>query len=256
MSDVAARVARARELAREAATAPGALGAYLHGSSARPYGDASSDLDIILVADADGGTPQERVWRDGRKAADISATTRARALAPALDIEFYRWSHAIELFDHTGTLTTEIRSGAQMTDSVRERRLRLSFYEGMLAAGKSLSAAKRGQPEAVRIAAALATVAFLRVLFFAKRAWPPPVSWYFEEIKLLDIPNDLIEAIRTMSAQPDSRAHRMVRGKLDPWLIEQGIDFVRDPAALHEWLQFTEEGRETKVRWGWMAASW
>jgi hypothetical protein len=259
---IAARVERAREIAKRFETRSEIVAAFVHGSSMRPYGDDQSDLDIWLMVD-DGvlGTLSEAelyapIWEGGRKLADIKVAARTDVCAPVLDIGHFRAVHARVLFDKTGTLAENLRSVAEVPAEIRETRMRLHYFEATLALSKVTSALKRNKPEIGNMVSSLAAVSALKVLSFFHGAWPPPISWSFEELELLEVSGELLGSIRKVLLGPTPAAMRMMRGQLDGWLIERDISFVKDPGALVHWLFDTSRGRDAQERWGWMVKTW
>ena len=225
------------------------IGAFLHGSSVRPYGVEGSDLDLaVLVNDeaqpAAAGAAHQKLWKDGLKIADMSFYKRTVFATPRVDMEHFRAAQARVLFDHDGVVASLLAEVAALPPALAATRMRVHDFEVVSLAGKVSAAQARG-----KLAAQLVHAAG-RLLCFAANAWPAPMKWMFEELELSGTPEPLVTALRGILDEPQPKALRMLRGMLDGFLLQRGATFVRDPVALLDWIYETEDGLAAIARRG------
>ena len=255
-NDIERRVAAARELARGLEGQEGVVGAFLHGSSIRPYGDDASDLDIALVVE-DGSLPaaaaagaHQKLWEEGRRVADLSWYARSVFVTPHADQERFRATHARVLFDRGGALATLLSVLSELPPAVAAERMRVHYFEVTSLAAKILSAQRRARADAVQLLAAQLVLCSGKLLTLSRSAWPAPTTWMFEELVLVGVPDHLVGGLRRVLESPQARELRSLRGALDEYLLGAGATFVGDPAALLDWIYGTQEGLRAVASWG------
>lgn len=248
------RVADARDWVRPFVESAGVIGAFLHGSSTRPYGDDDSDADLCVVVEPEAPRmdPEfafQRLWKDGRKVADLKFVSIAELGAPQVDLEHYRAVHARILFDRDGQLASLLARVAKVPHVMATDRLKVHYFEVTFVIGKIQSALRRHQREAVTLLRTQLVLAAARLLFLQRGTWPPPTTWIFHELALVGVPSDLIAALRDVLDVADPRRLRVLRGALDGHLIERGATFVDNPVLLLDWLFESPEGRRAQMNW-------
>lgn len=254
--DIERRMTVGRGLARPFEGQQGVIGAFVHGSSVRPYADDTSDIDIAVVVDDDAlsavavGGAHQKLWEGGRKVADLSFFKQSVFKARLGDIERFRATHARVLFDRQGVLTMLLAEIAALPAAVAADRMRVHYFEVTNLAAKILAAERRTRREAARVLTAQLVLSAARLLFLSKNAWPSPVSWMFDELELAGVPAPLIAALRAVLEAPAPKTIRTLRGTLDEYLLGCGAAFVGDPVALLEWVYETPDGLRAAAQWG------
>ena len=254
------RVRRARDLVAPHLAEPGTLGAFLYGSSARPWADPTSDMDVQVVVDDErlaAIDPRARHVAEhhgGIKAADIWIISPRELDAmidvPTGDINRRRIATAAVLHDPSGIVARIIARAAEVRDDVRDERMRVHYFELTRLAKRIQVAERRDKQDIVRILTAELVLVASKLLFIERRQWPTPTMWIFDELALAGIPAALVAALEAIVESPTARDVRGVRGELDAYLVAAGAAFVRDPEALWSWLFESPRGREAMDIWG------
>jgi hypothetical protein len=253
------RIRLARELVAPRLAEPGSLGALLYGSSVRPYADASSDLDVHLVVEDErlaSMDPRERhlaVHHDVTRTAEIWVVS-PRALdamiaPPEADRHRRRLATSVLLHDPAGIVAPIVARACEISEEVREERMRVHYFETTRLGKRIQLAERRDEHDVLRVLAAEMVLAVSKLLCLERRQWPAPVHWVFEELAVAGIPAGLVGALEELLESSTARAARALRGRLDAYLVAEGVAFVRDPRALWSWLG-SPRGREATDVWG------
>jgi len=232
------------------------LGAFLCGSSVRPYADAASDYDVRVVVEDEAfehipaADVHTYVSEGGKKLQDVWNMRRGELERPTREFERHRARFAGLLFDPSGEVGAILERVAQMPSATREARLRVHYYELTYLAQKVQNAQRRVQRSTALLLSGQLVLATAKLLFVERGAWTPPLTWIFEEMGIAGVPADTIADLRALLENPDPRAIRGLRGKIDGYLIERGVTFIKDPIPLWEWLYQTPEGDVARREWG------
>ncbi len=252
------RSACAHDLVRPYEGRPGVLGAFVHGSSVRPYGDARSDLDIgVVVADDTvaaelaGSEVHRKIWVEGRKLADLSLYPAGSLASPPSDLEHFRAMYARVLFEDGGQVTALLDLARALPPAMAAERLRVHYFEVTNLMAKARSAQQRGHDDIAALLRSQLVVRAGRLLAVSRGVWPSPTTWMFEELSWSGVPAPLLASLRALPTSAEPRQLRTLRGALDEYLLAQGIAFVADPGALLEWIYGTPAGRSAVAAWGW-----
>lgn len=254
--DIEARIERARALIAPWEGRPGVLGAFLCGSSVRPYADAASDYDVRVVVEDEAFAHipavevHTSVSEGGKKVQDIWNMSRGELERPVRELERHRARFARVLFDRAGELGALLASVAQMPTATREARLRVHYYEVTYLAQKVQNAQRRTQRSVALLLCGHLVLATAKLLLVERGEWTPPLSWVFEEMAIAGVPADTVAILRALLENPEPRAIRGLRGTIDSYLLERGTTFIKDPLALWEWLYDTPEGQLARSEWG------
>lgn len=257
------RLERAHDLVEPYRCRPGVVGAYLGGSSTRPYVDALADLDLFVVFDDEAFaalTERERyvltITADLPRRKDVETIC-----LPWAALEDYTRTHRDSiragfhfspvLFARDARLAEITARIAALPEADRQDRLRVHYYELLWAADKAKKARKRGNVANARLLEGSALDAARRLLFVVRRRWPARRDWATHELVDAGIPTPLLEQWADALGS-DAPALDDLRGALDPWLTAEGHSFHQNSFVLTNWCQFTAEGRAACERWSFV----
>lgn len=250
--DFAPRVAAAWDAMKELESSPDVVGAYHFGSSARPYADPESDIDIAIVVDANHlaeSAAQLQALRSKLKAqqVDLSYWPDSLLSAPRGDDERNRLALCNVLYDPRGAIAAARAQYAVVPEHVRQVRVRIHYFEAVRVAHLAFKAERRGDRALVLQTTVQLVDQAAKLLFIDRGRWPSPVSWMRKELELLDIP--LVPSLFGLLETPTSNATRLFRHRLDRYLVERGHMFTADPIALLDWYFSSEEGLQARREW-------
>ena len=261
---------RARELIRPYIEKEGVIGIYLLGSASRPYRDGLSDLDIeVIVEDAVyAETPDEErqifVYKEGTPEGERPVVDYEFYLIPwsdfeamtasTLDLFHQPYQYAVVLHDPEGRIAPVIERHAELPEEVRRERMIIHFLEFLYRLGRARKTAKRsdsGDPSlAIGLLYGDALSSLVKLLFLAKRSWPATKHWSEQELRLLDIPDDLLARARCLTGRPSPDEAKALIEAVRAFLDDCNETFHRDMEGIQRWLFFTREGKRAFERWG------
>jgi hypothetical protein len=262
-------VERARELIRPYIEKEGVIGIYLLGSASRPYADELSDLDIeVIVEDAVyAETPDEErqvfVFKEGTPEGERPIVDHEFYLIPwsdfeamtdsTLDLFHQPYQHAAVLHDPEGRIAPLIERHAELGEDVRRERMIVHFLEFLYRLGRARKTAKRDDGDDSTLALGLlygdALSSLVKLLFLAKRSWPSTKHWSEQELRLLDVPDDLLDRARCLAGSPSSEDAKALVEAVRAFLDDCGETFHHDMESIQRWLFFTREGKAAFERW-------
>lgn len=259
-SSLSERLDRARDIVKARLDEPGTLGAFLYGSSVRPYAHPSSDLDVQLIVDDEALASIEPAKRhttlhhSGEKAADIwivsTGVLDAMIAMPTGDVHRRRTATGVVVHDPTGVVAQIIARAAEVPEVMRDERMRLHYFEVTRIAERVQVAERRGRQDVVRILTAQLVLTASKLLFLERYEWPAPIMWTSEELLLAGIPAPLVTALEQILEAPTAKALCLLRDHLNEYLLGAGVALVRDPIALSSWLFESPRGKQVMDVWG------
>jgi len=260
-------VERARELIKPYLDMNGVIGIYVVGSATRPHRDEYSDYDIEVIVEDD---VYERLPDDERQV--FFFKERESEDAPRIvDYEFYLipWSdfsgltesthdlfhypyqHAAILYDPQGRLAPVIERLAELPDDVRRERMTIHYLEFLYRLGRARKTGFRGGPALnLTLLSADAVRSLVKLLFLVKGSWPATAHWSDQELRLLGIPDRLLELASTLGVGVDPETTKELVDAVRAFLDEHGETFHHEMDAIQPWLFFSKEGKRAFERWG------
>ena len=255
---------RARELVKPYLDKEGVIGIYVVGSMTRPHSDAFSDYDIEVIVEDDvyARTPDEErqifAFKEGEPRvvdyeyylipwSDFEALTRSR-----LDLFHYPYQHAVVLHDPQGRIEPIVKQLAELPEDVRQDRMRVRFLEFMYRLGRARKTMHRGDtPLNTALLCGDAVGILVDLLFLAKKSWPSTRHWSEQELRLLEVPEALLEAAAKLGRSDlDVEGMRGLVDQVRSFLDNCGETFHQDTAPVERWLFFHKEGKDAFERWG------
>jgi hypothetical protein len=254
------RLARALALAEPYRTRSGVLGAYLGGSSTRPYVDPLADLDLfILFEDEAHAALPERdryvltITADLPRRKDVEimclpwGALESYAASRRDPLHFnYHFAHI--LFAADERLATMFQALAGLNEATRLERLRVHYYELIWTMEKAAKCRKRSHVANARLVEAAALDAVRKLLFVACSLWPSKLDWASQELLAAGVPADLVAQWEACAIDA-TPALEPLRRAIDAWLTARGDDFHHNTFSLTNWCQFSAEGRAAAERW-------
>ncbi|MFC2081670.1 nucleotidyltransferase domain-containing protein [Candidatus Bipolaricaulota bacterium] len=260
-------VERARELIKPYLDREGVIGVYLVGSATRPHRDEQSDLDIEVIVEDDvyERTPDEErqtfVFKEGTAEGEPKVVDYEFYLIPwsdfvALsesthDVFHYPYQHAIVLHDPGNRITPVIEEHAHLSEDVRQERMTVHYLDFLYRLGRARKTRAR---DARRLNLTLlyadAVRALVKLLFLVKASWPATAHWSEQELRLLGVPDALIEGASRLGpdmAPEDVKA--LVEG-VRTFMEANGLTIHKEHDAIQPWLFFTRDGKAAFERWG------
>ncbi len=230
----------------------GIIGAYLIGSSNRPYADANGDVDVGIVveeAQLPGLLPDIKALRSrfANQKVDLSYWLDTLMASPVSDVDRFRLAHCRIIEDPTGAIAAAKARFASVPEDVRQARVRLHYFHGGHMAHLVVKGDARGDQRVVSLMTGLFVMETAKLLFIERGSWPSPASWMRQELELLDVP--LAASLWPLLDAPASNSIRLFRRKLDRYLQDRGMTFVADPMALLDWYYGSEEGKRARQQW-------
>jgi hypothetical protein len=242
---------------------PWVRGAYLVGSASRPFRDATSDFDIEIAADDDAYARLTHAERhvfamdpERPRRVDYEFLVRPWSELESLpdstrDLDHYPFVHARVLYDPSGELARLFAEIARLPHDVREARARVGYLEVLYGVRRAGKATDRGAAAMnVRLLAAGAVEAMVKLLFVLEGSWPAMRHWAADELALAGIDAETIGLLAATLEEPrQDRLERLLevaQARLDAY----GLDFHRDIGALRIWAFLSEEGKRAFETWG------
>jgi hypothetical protein len=246
-------LARVRAMVEEVVPPAHVVGSLV----APPLGAADGVRQICVVADDEhvrsrGGSAEDAVVRnDDGFVARIFVCSRDDfeskvGLFP--DGEKRRLATATLVHDREGELSTLVKRATTLTDELRDVRIKVHYFEVTRLGKRMQSAERRGKTDVLHLLAAQDVLATASVAFLARGEWPAFSATVLTELHGL-VPQELVDALARLLAEPSARRARAARGQLDAYLLERGIELVRFPAELWDWMA-SPAGTEALDYWG------
>lgn len=252
---------RARELSRPYMNREGVVGIYVVGSATRPHRDDLSDYDIEVVLEdpAYAQTPdaerQVFAYKDSEpKVVDYEFYLRPWSeflalVSSAQDLFHYPYQHAVILHDPDGRIASIVRRLAELPEEIRHDRLRVHYLEFRFALGRARKTERRGGDLNLRLLRGDAASALVKVLFLAAQSWPATHHWVGQELRLLGVPETLLENVESTFRDPSQERTRGLVDAVGAWLDERGETFHHHTDALITWAFHRPEGKGAFERW-------
>ncbi|MEO6952249.1 MAG: hypothetical protein ABI321_10580 [Polyangia bacterium] len=251
---------RARALVAPYRERPGVVGAYLAGSSIRPYADEHSDLDLYVVYDDDAFEKLPLPERyavtfssddPSKKDVEIVCISLARLEAEALTrcdgLRAMR-QHAVVFFDLKGGLDDLLARIGHLPEDERVPRMRIHYRELLWSEAKAKKARQRGALANARLLEAAALECVWRMLVVAAGQRPTRPDWATQELRVADVPEALVAQWES-AVTSQSPALEPLREAVETWLSSLGHTFHRDAFELFRWIAFTAEGSAARERY-------
>jgi hypothetical protein len=237
------------------ASRPGFIGAYVFGSMAMPYGEPESDIDLGIVVEDDAfreipmSGRRQIVVRGGGKDADVWCFSRSQIERTQLEVTLHALANARIVVDERLELAPLLDRVSTMSETTREERLRVHYFELAYGTQRLRSASRRGKTAVIRALCAGLVEAAAKLLFVVRGRWPGTTSWVFEELALEGVEPETIELMKRVLEANDPREVRQLRASIDRALLARGVRLVEDPERLIEWNFLTAEGQAAQARW-------
>jgi len=235
----------------------GVLGAFLGGSSSRPYADEHADLDLFIVFtdEAYAGLAEQeryRVTLTPRRQKDVETLCLSRSQlveesqsrrdglrAPSAHVQL--------LFATDAWLPEMLARIGGLAEDERLPRLRVAYHELVWTSSKAKKARLRGTLANARLLELAALEAARRVLLVARGRRPGRADWAEQELRLAGVPGELLDAW-IAAAIADPPPLDALRKALDAWLSSEGHTLHLNTFMLANWFTFTDEGRRAAER--------
>lgn len=254
--------ARIEELMRPYVSAATTIGIMRVGSSVRPWADAASDLDLMIVVEdeayakmsarqhhvigIDRGPPR-------RKEYDLIVHSWQQMLGyidSPHDVHHYQYQFAQVLFDPRGQLTKLLPSLYALPEAVIVARRRVHYHEAFWLKLKTERCELRGNQANARFCAFLSVLALSRMLFVLHGSWAAFPDWTTQELRHVGTPEPIIALFEQALLAPVSASLEALFAGVDAWLDDQGHDFHQSPFELGDWCVYDDEGIASNKRWG------
>lgn len=234
----AADTSRAQEALRAVETEPGgsALGALL-------LPPAPTTLVVLADEPLRGRPIPAGVW--------VASRARIlRLIEGPLDAARRALATAAVVADPAGEMASIIARAKEVPDAVREPRMRVHYFEVTRLMKRVDSADRRGKAEVARLLRAQLVTAASKLLFLERREWPAPLDVMLDELGRHAALAPLAERLAQVVSAPAPRDLRKLRGALDEYLVASGVDFVKAPTEIWDYLMFTDAGQAALDTWG------
>lgn len=101
-----------------------------------------------------------------------------------------------------------------------------------------------------RLVTAEAITALVKLCFLAKGAWPSTRHWSGPELRLLGVPEEIVDGALDALRAPAAKEAKALADAVRAWLDAEGLSFHRDDDALVRWAYLTPEGKSAFEHWG------
>ena len=256
-------VERARELIKPYLDRDGVIGIYVVGSATRPYRDALSDYDIeVIVEDAVyERTPDDERQTFAFKEDEPKVVDHEFYLIPwsdfvALeqsthDLFHYPYQHAVVLHDPAGRITPIIEQLAVLPKDVRRERMTVHYLDFLYRLGRARKIKKRdGRRLNLALLYADAARSLVKLLFLVKGSWPATAHWSEQELRLLGVPDELLEGAIRLSSDMEPDDVTALVAEVRAFMGENGVTLHYEMDKIQPWLFFTKEGKRAFEDWG------
>lgn len=166
------------------------------------------------------------------------------------DLFHYPYQHAVILHDPDGRIAPVVARLAELPEDVRQARLRVHYLEFRFALGRARKTARRGGEIDLRLLRGDALAALVKLLFLAVGSWPATHHWTEPELRLLEVPDELMRQVERTFSDPTSEAPRQLVEAIEAWLDGRGETFYRDLDGLMTWTFHRSEGKRAFEQWG------
>jgi Domain of unknown function (DUF4037) len=253
--------ARSRELAKAYIDRPGTIGVMRIGSSLRPWADAQSDVDVMVVVEdevyaklstrerhlfgIDRGPPR-------RKAYDVivrSWREMSGYVDSPWDLNHYNYQFVRVLFDPSGRLQELLARIVRMPEETRRLRLLVHYHEVIWYRAKAEKCVQRGNLANAQLVLSLSLYALSRLLFVAQGSWASLQDWTSQELRHVGVPEDIVAALERALVAPSPEQLTQVLALVDPWFDGKGLSFHRSPIEVGDWAVYEDEGIAASRTW-------
>ena len=256
-------VARARELIKPYLDRDGVIGIYVVGSATRPYRDALSDYDIeVIVEDAlyERTSDDERQTfafkEDEPKVVDhefylIPWSDFVSLTQSTHDLFRFPYQHAVVLHDPGGRISPIIEQLAALPEDVRRERMTVHYLDFVYRLGRARKTRKRdGHRLNLTLLYADAARSLVKLLFLVKGSWPATAHWSEQELRLLGVPDGLIEGAARLAPDIEPDVVKELAEAVRSFMDENAVTLHREMDKIQPWLFFTKEGKRAFEQWG------
>lgn len=254
---------RAKELSRPYVARKDVIGIYVVGSATRPQRDDLSDYDIEVILDdaAYAKTPDAERQVFAYKAGEPKVVDYEFYLRPwseffalvssTQDLFHYPYQHAAILHDPDERIAPVVRRLAELPEGIRQDRLRVHYLELRFALGRAQKTelGERDRDLNLRLLWGDAASALVKVLFLAARSWPATHHWVEQELRLLGVPDALLQGMESTFRDPTQERTKRLVETVNAWLDERAEGFHHDTRALIAWAFHRSEGKDAFERW-------
>ncbi|MCK4259496.1 MAG: hypothetical protein KAX49_10995 [Halanaerobiales bacterium] len=208
------------------------LGIVLVGSASKSYTDLLSDYDLeVIVTDSyyDTLDDDQKFYEIEEEKLEFLILPESDFLAKidaSQDVEHWPYETFQIIYDTNDYLEEKLIEIISIKPEIREKRLKLHYFEFLFCAQRIERTLMRGNEFNVLMVSAKMNMALIKLLFLLNYRWPPLLHWAMENLEEIDgIPQQLKSMMLESLRKPNAKLAKNLIREVDELLLLSGIEF-------------------------------